>query len=277
MEQQKITLNHQAELEPKLRELANRLSEYCFANIYLFRDVHSYELLSNKEPFIVGKSYDGKRYMMPVSLNGLKELANLSALPPGIDFIFPIGEEHAPFFDQSRWQSYYKEEDSDYLFDVNQIATYRGRHLSKKRNLVKQFLELYQVEIAPMTQNNKQAALQVLGKWKHKTSEDIKECQEAIELFETLKLVGMLYFVESQPVGFIIGEAISPETFVIHFAKADLQYKGIYQFMYQSFAQMFVGIFSFLNMEQDLGQPELRQAKHSYQPVQICPKFRFYL
>lgn len=277
MLKQKIELSHQAELEPKLRQMAGKLSEYCFANIYLFRHVHDYELVTNGESFITGKTYDGARFLMPVTMSGLEELASRRSLPEGIDFIYPIEEQQRTLFDSSRWQSNYKEEDSDYLFDVKMMATFPGRHLSKKRNLVKQFIESYKAEIQPLTKQNSPLANQVIERWSHTSREDIKECKEAIELIDTLKLVGTLYLVGNEPAGFIIGEALSEKSFVVHFAKADIQYKGIYQFMYQSFAQMTLGLFPFLNMEQDLGLAELRQAKHSYQPLQLCNKYRLFI
>jgi len=284
MERQKIDLSHKSLLQPALKAVASQLSEYSFANLYLFRERHDYELAKEgSELYIVGTSYDGFCFLMPTSLKGLESILASKKLWTGIDFLFPIAEEWLGLVDLTSWQACYKAEDSDYLFDMEQIASYKGRHLSKKRNLVKQLQEHYEVSHTPMEAKLREQALQVLDLWHHHAAiendvfgdgTNTKPCKEALEKFAELSLEGEIYFIDNKPVGFLIGEVISPETYVIHFSKADVSYKGIYQYMYQSFAQKMVKRSHFLNMEQDLGRQDLRQAKHSYQPIKMCKKLR---
>lgn len=282
MQTEKLDLHHQALLEPALHAMGSSLSEYSFANLYLFRQIHNFDVIQDDNVYVAGTTYDGFRYLMPTSLMGLQELASSAKLWDGIDFLYPIADEWLRMFEATSWHASFKPEDSDYIFDMAQMSRYSGRHLSKKRNLVKQFREHYEVLVRPFASDQKQAANHLLDVWHEHaaTSSDefsdgtnTKPCREAIELFETLKLEGQVYYVGNEPVGFIIGEA-NMDTFVIHFSKANTEYKGIYQYMYQNFASSLVDRVHFLNMEQDLGRQDLRQAKHSYQPIKMCKKMR---
>ena len=277
MERQKLTLSHRELIEPALKAMRCELSEYSFANLYLYRQVHEIEALLGDELYISGKTYDAKRFLMPTSLQGLEKLARQDKLLEGIDCLFPIAEEWLTLFDPARFKAYYKDDDSDYLFETLHMATLKGRHLSKKRNQVKQFHELYSVVKKKLDSSNKGDALQLLKMWNELHQFTDTPCQEAIELLDALHLEGEIYYIENEPAGFMIGEAITDETYCLHFSKANIKFKGIYQYLCQDSALGLLDRVTFLNMEQDLGQPDLRQAKHSYQPLKMCRKFRVLL
>ena len=61
--------------------------------------------------------------------------------------------------------------------------------------------------------------------------------------------------------------------FVIHFEKALDEYRGIYQFLNQAFAESLPRFFTLINREQDLGNEGLRQAKMTYRPSGFVKKF----
>ena len=91
---------------------------------------------------------------------------------------------------------------------------------------------------------------------------------------EQLGLKGSLYFADKKPVGFILGEPLSSHMFALHFSKACVDYKGVYQYMYQAFAKGLDDHFEFLNWEQDLDDHGLKQSKSAYQPDRFVKKFR---
>lgn len=273
MSGEKIDLCHQAEIREAFSKLKVEISEYSFASLYLFRKKYDYTVWRSSTLFIQGKTYDSFTYVMPTAREQLQSNAILSQV--GADFFFPIPEDWLSSMHFSQVTS--SEAESDYIYDVATMAHYPGRHLSKKRNLVKQFHELYgELRALPLDASCKEAARGVLEQWKSHVSieADYHACIDAIELLEVLQLVGAIYYIGSLPVGFVIGEAINDQTFVIHFAKANSEYKGIYQCMFQVFAASVEGQYKWLNMEQDLGSPALRQSKHSYEPVRLCKKYR---
>lgn len=273
MEGEKIDLSHQTEIREAFSKLQVEISEYSFASLYLFRKKYDYTVWHNGVLLIQGKTYDGFTFLMPTSMEGLQSKTILQEL--GADFFFPIPEDWLSSTDFSQITS--MEAENDYIYDVETLSHYPGRHLSKKRNLVKQFHELYgDMHAVPLDASCKDAARQVLEHWKgHVAIEaDYHACLDAIELLEALHLEGKVYYVGSLPVGFVIGEAINSQMFVIHFAKANSEYKGIYQYLFQDFAGSLEGQYKWINMEQDLGVPALRQSKHSYEPARLCKKYR---
>jgi uncharacterized protein len=92
--------------------------------------------------------------------------------------------------------------------------------------------------------------------------------------FEEFDQKGLIISVEERPVAFSIYEAISPSTVAIHFERALRSYKGLYQVINLETAKVIAGQgFQFINREEDLGDPGLRDAKMSYHPTEIVPAY----
>ena len=61
---------------------------------------------------------------------------------------------------------------------------------------------------------------------------------------------------------------------MVHFERALRTHKGLYQVVNQETAKVMLAEgFRFINREEDLGDPGLRKAKLSYQPVRIEKAF----
>jgi len=74
-----------------------------------------------------------------------------------------------------------------------------------------------------------------------------------------------------------VAESLPDETLLIHFEKADPEYKGGYQAINQMFLDHIKAKFTTVNREQDLDDEGLRQAKLSYHPVDFLRKFKVVL
>jgi hypothetical protein len=61
--------------------------------------------------------------------------------------------------------------------------------------------------------------------------------------------------------------------FAVHFEKALEEYKGVYQYINQRFALSLPEDLVYINREQDLGDPGLRQAKMTYRPCSFVKKY----
>ena len=90
---------------------------------------------------------------------------------------------------------------------------------------------------------------------------------------ELAGITGGALFAEGSMIAYTLAESLTDQTVLIHFEKGDHAYKGVYQAINQMFLQdQEVGI-KWVNREQDLGDPGLRKAKLSYQPVEFVEKF----
>ena len=75
-----------------------------------------------------------------------------------------------------------------------------------------------------------------------------------------------------QDCSFHFRSPISYNTFGVHYEKADINIDGIYSAINQEFASHLPEQYIYLNREEDLGIPGLRQAKLSYHPVLLLEK-----
>ena len=98
--------------------------------------------------------------------------------------------------------------------------------------------------------------------------QDNEALRRTLRDFGRLRQDGILARVDGAPAGFALFERQTPEMLVIHFERARRDFKGLYQLVNRAAAEAAVRAgFSFLNREEDLGDPGLRQSKASYDPI----------
>ncbi len=277
-----MTLEHQELLYESLRTIESSISEYSFANLYLFREGHRYEVLRDREVFIAGVTYDGKEHIMPTVDARELDREYLDAMIREHSMLFPVPEEWVPDFDEDRYEITYDDGDTDYIHFTEKMGSYPGKKLHSKRNLLKQFKEMYEHRALPLTVNELPDALNVLEEWQKdlglpKEETDYWPCHEAIDLYERLILCGGIWYADDEPCGFIIGEELNEKVFALHFAKGKRKFKGVYQYIFNDFAKVIPAKYCCLNFEQDLGMDSLRQAKSTYQPECMVKKYRITL
>ena len=275
-----LNLTHRELLQPLLRAAGAGLSEYSFANLYLFREKHDYRVIPEAPFFVTGKSYSGDPFAMPTGDARLIDRELIDRMIGRCGCLFPVPEHWLTAFPPDGYEITHDDAESDYIHAITRLAEYSGSKLHAKKNLVNQFLRDYQVEALPLTNDRLGDAMRILDQWASSGSDlppdltDYGPCSEAIALYEKLVLCGAIYYVDSAPAGFIIGEELDDETFVLHFAKADRRIKGIYQYMYRQFAAIMPARYALFNLEQDLGLDPLRKTKASYDPDRMGIKYR---
>jgi hypothetical protein len=273
-------MKHLPLLHERLRSIPIPISEFSFPNLYLFRKTHRYRvIIVEDEIWIRGRSYEGHNYLMPTRDVREMDPAHLSRMAGTADYLFPIPEEWLPAFPEERFNRSFDEGDSDYLYLTERIATFAGRKLHKKKNLLNFFLKHYAHEADPLTQERVSDALSILDAWQAESGEkeeytDYDAAREALLRMEELVLCGGIWYAENRPSGYILGEEITADTFALHFAKGLTGFKGVYQYIFSSFASVLPATYTYLNMEQDLGKDALRHSKESYMPERKLVKWR---
>ncbi|MDR2401314.1 MAG: phosphatidylglycerol lysyltransferase domain-containing protein [Deferribacteraceae bacterium] len=278
---ERLERSHIDEFNDCINKLGARFSEYAFANLFLFRKQHDYRVLREKgHLFLQGITYDGSRYIMPFSPVREIPAELLNGFMKDGFSLFPIHENDLPYFTSRFGASFdHNSDDSDYIYTREKIEKLPGRYLHKKRNLIKQYRTLYSYEDIEYDCSLAPDALKALDRWFELSGlpledTDYAACSEAINDCAFLNLKGMAFYADSVPVGFLLGEPLNAETFVFHFAKGVTAFKGIYAHMYNSFALSLPKNYKFLNLEQDLGKENLRQAKSTYLQDDLLKKYR---
>lgn len=275
-----IDLKHQPFLSARFRQMNLDISDFTFANVYLFRNVSRYEILTKDcGTFISAYNCHEQNYVMPLdapldcSPDTLKDLLN------GNRFFFPIPEAWLPFFPADEFTVSWDDSESDYIYLTSSMASFAGKTFNRHRNHLNQFLGAYQPADRPLCAENLKDGLNILTQWQEESDmtadkTDYAVCSEALQKFPELALWGTIYYIADQPAGFIIGEALNPEMFCLHFAKASKIYHGIYEFMFNDTARKLKDRCKYMNLEEDMGNNNLRRMKSSYGPERILKKYR---
>lgn len=269
-----LTLEHQEQLselwKPLCKKYDLQFSEYSFANDFMFRQKHSYCIYHSDPPFLRGEFKSGYYYIPTCSPEKWK-LDTIQAEKGKPVCLFPIAEswlheieKYHPTFTSCR-------SETDYLYTSEKLQTFKGRALSSRRNLLSQLLKNHVMDSRPLSDSEKQDALTILEGWQKNSDQPIEKsdygpCQEALKHLERLELFGRIAYADGQPVGFTIGELLTPNTALLHFSKTLHAFKGITPFLYQDFATHLPDTVHWINLEQDLGLPSLRKAKEAYHP-----------
>ncbi len=283
MDSQPLSLQHAETIESIMRPWRAHLGKDClsdffFSNLYLFRSAHAYQLRPGDWPSISGLTYDGVRHVLPLFALHQASPADLKRLLGTHDCFYPVTAEVVAQLDPEQFDITAHAADADYLYPADHFRHYRGDLLHKKKNQMRQLLDRGEVSSQALRSTHLDDAHQVLAQWlhdKHKTAHeaDAPACQEALRLMHALHLEGAVYYLDGQPIGFLLAQHISPTVAVMRFAKGMDAYTGVYQFMFHDFCMRRPAL-QWVNFEQDLGLPNFRQTKRSYNPSQLIQKYR---
>jgi hypothetical protein len=275
-----VDLKHLSCLTDRFHQMNLQISDYTFANVYLFRKISHYEFLTTDcGLFISGQNKQEQRYIMP--LNDLRgcDMQTFHDLLGRQGCFFPIPEEWLSFFPADKFVINYDDSESDYIYLTEKMANFKGRQYTRHRNHLNQFLSLYVPENKPLSIKNSPDAMNILQEWQNDSGlapdkTDFEQCSEALQKITGFALWGTIYYIDHEPAGFIIGEALNTDTFCLHFAKASTKYHGIYEFMFNDTAKRLQSQYKYLNLEEDMGNKYLRRTKDSYGPELLLKKYR---
>jgi uncharacterized protein len=275
-----VDLKHHDCLTDRFHQMNLQISDYTFANIYLFRNISNYEFLTKDcGLFVSGQSRQKQRYIMPLNDPRDCNMRTFNDILGRHNFFFPVPQEWLCYFPEDKFLISYDESESDYIYLTENMAGFKGKQYVRHRNHLNQFLSLYAPENKPLSMKNYPDALCVLQEWQNNSrttpdKTDFDQCSEALQKFSGLALWGTIYYIDDKPAGFIIGEALNKDTFCLHFAKASTKYHGIYEFMFNDTAKRLLSKYKYLNLEEDMGDKNLRRTKSSYGPELLLKKYR---
>lgn len=175
---------------------------------------------------------------------------------------------------------WYDREYSDYIYEVDDLIRLSGSKYHGKKNHLNKFLNTHAFSYEEITEDNIEECRRMKEEWAVRKGGDIEEYREELDIidnvldnYDKFNLIGGLIRIDGKVSAFTIGEAISEDTFVTHFEKADEDIPGLYQAINQQFAANSISGFKYVNREDDIGLLGIRQAKLSYRPVMMFDKY----
>ncbi len=275
-----LRLQHRDRLQRLFAPLIDGVAEFTFANLYLFRRLYRYRLSSLSDSSIAIKGKEGRKHfwLLPQGLPPDSQLQQLLQQADSIKCVPQIVAERERARCRQLGLSVKKDRDNfDYLYLREEMAILKGRKFHKKRNFVNYFQQHFKYEHIPLRRQEVPQAFQVLRQWRreHSGKNDWWAARRALHHLEELGLSGYLTRIDGQPCGYSLGEELAQGTmYVVHFEKATIRYRGIFQFINKAVAEMLPERVIYINREQDLGDEGLRQAKMTYRPAAFVEKYR---
>jgi hypothetical protein len=262
--------------------LQPRVSELTFAGLYLFRTAHDYRLSRIGDSVVVsGKGYDCKCYSLP-PLGGDVTGACVLLLDAGQE-LYGVEDAYASRFLKDVECEIVEDRNSfDYLYLREEMATLPGNRFHKKKNRINYFSARHNHEVQMFSAQHLCGCLQLLDEWirvaevegNRSFGLEMDATAEALAQADAMGLEGVIVTVDEIVRAFAVGERLNRETAVCHFEKADHFMEGLSQLINREFARLLFTDCRYVNREQDLGEPGLRNAKLSYHPVELVKKFR---
>jgi len=273
-----VSIDMRPVLHPKFQALADGISEFTFANIYLFRQAHKYRIsqIENGLFVITGRDKEKPFFMLPF---GLPDENIIGELFKNHQVMKAASGKQAEILASLGYSVCEDRDNFDYLYSREDLVNLTGRKFHKKKNLLNMFVKNNEYQAKPLLEEYRDDALQILERWnnQHEEPNDFSAAKEALEKMWPLQLCGGIFYIDRQPAAYCLGEEVSlGESFVIHFEKAVLgeSAKGVYQYINQAFASILPEKYKTVNREQDLGDSGLRQAKMSYHPADFVKKYK---
>ena len=169
----------------------------------------------------------------------------------------------------------------DYVYRSSDLAELPGSKYGKIRNRLNKFINNYSYTTEAISEENMKEIQEFLQRWclwKDCDSDIILENEKkailySIKHFFDLKLSGIAIRINDQIEAIAVYEHMNPNTAVVHYEKGSPDYDGIYKAINMETAKILQHQVSFIDREEDMGIPGLRQAKLAYRPHHLVKVF----
>ena len=250
--------------------------DMAFANIFCWAHLHNPEIAKWGDFIFIrfggvnGKSHT---YMEPIGAGD-----NITAFKMLSEYVSSLNE---PFKMAGMSANFAEKIRSSIPFCGYYLYPKRSKKLQPKRNHINTFKKLYNFTTEPLSASHKDDVLKLLEEWREgKENADLEAYESerktiirGMDNFEALGLRGLALYVDGDLAAFTYGSAINNNTFCIHIEKGSSRYERSFAMINYLFANSLPSQYCYINREEDLGIQGLRDAKLSYQPIMLYPKF----
>lgn len=174
-------------------------------------------------------------------------------------------------------------DNDDYIYLRSQLCCLSGRKMHQKKNHYNYFINHYNYDCLPVTSELMPELMAVQESWlatkeernvsSNQLQHEIESVHELLNNFEELGQQGLAVRIDGRIMGFTIGEALSPDTMLVHLEKADYEIRGLFVALSSYFCRQFPPDIVYVNREQDLGLEGLRRSKESLKPDHMRQKY----
>ena len=288
-----ITVHAMDLIWPYLAKEKGRTTDFSYGGILMWTNYFDYEYdIVDDTLFIKGKvenDISHTAFSIPVgsmplkdSFGLLKEYCEIKSIPLIFSAVPEYAVEDLKILNPDGIEELYDWE--DYLYEAGKLASLSGKHLNKKRNHVNKFMSSYpDWELKPLDSSTYNDAIHFMAEYEKEASDSEMAKLERLFSIDMInyiedgnsQLEGSILYADSRPCALTISD-IKGDTLFIHVEKALRDFPGSYEMINKAHAEKMIVLhpeISYINREDDAGDPGLRFAKESYHPVDKLKKY----
>ncbi|MGD0782490.1 MAG: phosphatidylglycerol lysyltransferase domain-containing protein, partial [Candidatus Aminicenantales bacterium] len=264
-----LDLADRNELLPYFERWPLEISESTFGNHFIWRrfDHPRFTLIRGNLCFCFTPPDEPAYFLQPLGDREIPETIEtclsvaprLSRIPRSFAERFCEGFHCAP-----------DEDDFDYVYRASDLIELKGKKYDGKRNRIRKFERSQPWEYVRLGPADLPSCRTLFEEWLADKGEPGGEIdaqkdaiQEALLHFKELSMTGGAIVAEGRIAAFSIGERLNADTAVVHIEIVSPRHEGLAQLMNREFVRHEWADCLYINREQDLGVPGLRQAKMS--------------
>jgi hypothetical protein len=274
-----LSLSDREAMQAVTLHSGRRNCNYTFANLVGWQFWYDTEVCVLENAVVLRYTFDGQRAYMVCTSEALSLELIEALFDDSNGDLTLIGLEDSQVEQLSMVKSQWSisvepdRDQYDYIYRRTDLETLHGRHLDSKRNHIHRFRAKHpDFEYRPLTPEYFDECRRLTEIWQGEkggsdTIDVEKQVMETIfSNWDALGMTGGSIFVDGRMVAFTYGSAVTTDTLDVCVEKADRQVEGAFAIINQQFAEHLPEQYIYLNREEDMGIPGLRQAKLSYQP-----------
>ena len=285
---QKLDISKKSAYDEFLMHCGQRGCEYNFSNLYLWGRQRAAFLGEN----LVFFSQFNQRsvYLFPLCQSNVKEVidaiihdAHTRDIPCRLTSLTHEDCDLLESLYPDQFRFHHDRNSFDYIYNIEDLATLKGKKFQKKRNHLNKFKQLHpDYRLEPITDANTPAVEDLLRRWyKNRMDADPSAdfYMEQVAIFkalrhrEALDMEGLILMDGDEILAMTLGSHLAANTFDVQFEKA------IDETAYVAICSSFAGYLmekyphlQYLNREDDLGIEGLRKSKLAYNPAILIEK-----
>ena len=285
---QKLDPGNKDAYDKYLLNCGQRGCEYNFSNLYLWGRQRAAFLGDN----LVFFSQFNQRsvYLFPVCRGDVKQVLDAiihDAHTRGIPCrLTSLTHEECDLLEAlypDKFRFHHDRSSFDYLYNIEDLATLKGKKFQKKRNHLNKFKQLHpDFRVEPITERNIPLVEDLLARWYQQRLEadpsadfymEQVAISKALRHWQALDMEGLVLMDGEEILAMTMGSHLAENTFDVQFEKA------IDETAYVAMCSSFAGhlrekypSLRYLNREDDLGIEGLRKSKLAYNPVMLIEK-----
>jgi len=284
----RLRFEDKALLDALFRQMQPNMSELTFTNLFVWNEAEPVQLARAGDSVLLlrRRILDNSDLLFPPigkqpTLHVLQQIENIMTKNQPETSFYGADAEEAQQLAKEGYTVKPDRNSWDYVYLTTDLANLPGDKYHSKRNFISRCLQNNNCEYKTIDLAVVNDCLKLQTEWcnlrKCDASSGLEAENKAVKTifdnYQQLSVTGAAIYVNDKLEAFTIAEPLNNETAVIHFEKANPEITGLYQLINQWFCRNALTPFAYINREQDLGIPGLRNAKQSYHPHHMVEKY----